>query len=152
MFRTRRKRFEKLLALRQRELDQKQAEVSRALQAQRESKQAVDDAQEDLTRAAQGWRGEAGETRTADSYLEAGAWLQRQIQEVEKTINKYELASERVRLTQLGVQKAEQAKRQIETLLERLDREQASEEARIEQIDQDELAARLSMAKRRFHH
>ena len=146
MFKTRRKRFERLLALRKRELDEKQGDLSRALNAQRQTRELLEIAQGKLQEAAARYRGAPGEQRTADNYLEAGNWLQQQVGEVEKALAVHEQAGERVRLTTIAVQNAEKAKRQIETLIERLDKEQALVEGRREQNDQDELAARLVRA------
>ena len=147
MLGARRKRFEKLLTLRQRELDQKRAEATRAAGAMRDARVALEAAQKNLHHAAGNWRVPAGEPRRADSFLDAGAWLQSRIKEVERSLKTCNLAKERVRLTNIQVQQAEKAKRQIETLLTRIDKEQSIENARIEQKDQDEIATRLSMRR-----
>lgn len=144
MLKERKKRFKKLLALRQRELDQRRAEATRAANAMRDTRVALEAAQKSLHEAAHAWRVPAGGVRRADSFLDSGAWLQTKIKVVEKSLQTHDLAKERVRLTTVQVQKAEKAKRQIETLLERLDEESRKEQARVEQIEQDEIATRLS--------
>jgi flagellar export protein FliJ len=147
MLKARRKRFEKLLNLRQRELDQKRAESTRAVSAMRDARVTLEAAQKNLHHTANDWRVPQGGARRADSFLDAGAWLQSRIKEVERSLRTCDLAKERVRLTNLQVQRAEKAKRQIETLIERLDKEQSIESARVEQKDQDEIATRLSLRR-----
>lgn len=149
MLKARRKRFEKLLSLRQRELDQKRAEATRAVGAMRDARVALEASQKKLHQAASEWRVSPGSTRSANSFLDAGAWLQSRIKEVERSLKTCELAKERVRLTNIQVQQAEKAKRQIETLLARIDHEQSIETARVEQKDQDEIATRLSLRRAR---
>ncbi len=138
----RRKRFNKLLVLRQRELAQKHAAAAKARTAMNTSSLALETCQGELRQAAHHWRANPSEVRAAATYLEAGAWLQKKVQGVEKALTSLELSQERVRLTMLDVVRAENEKRKIESLLQRITEEEALAAAREEQKDQDEIASR----------
>lgn len=141
---SRRKRFERLLGLRDRELEQRKGDAARSRVARNESQEALLKSQEALKQAASGYRVGSGQSRMAADFEVVGAWLKQQVSEVEKAMIYHKQACERLRLTTLEVQKAQKAKRQIETLLLRVTHEEDKERNVAEQKEQDELATRLS--------
>ncbi len=146
MLRKRRQRFERLLVLRQRELAQKQASLARAQQQMKLTRLALEEAQGALRSAALAYRVPEGQSRRADDFVDASAWLENRVRLVEQALIKQGRAKEAVHLAQKEVQQAELGKRQIETLLERISEEERVEGNRREQIEQDEIASRLSLA------
>ncbi len=143
MLRQRRQRFERLLRLRQRELDQKQANLARAQSDMATTRRALEEAQSCLRRAALNYRLEPGQSRSAEEFCEASAWLADRVKLVEQALLAQDSSKEKVRLAQLAVQGAEKEKRKISTLLERIADEERQMNNRREQIEQDEIAGRL---------
>jgi flagellar export protein FliJ len=140
--RSRRDRFARLLALRQRELDDRKSEAARARTALRETRFALEQAQTTLRTAAEKWRVPAGEERRADEWTEAGDWLKAKIKGVEQAMHTHHLAKERIRVTGLAVQAAEREKKKIEKMLERIIEEERREAVVRDQKETDEVAAR----------
>lgn len=142
MFKERRQRFLRLLKLRQRAVDEQLAELGRRKTALRETRLQLERAQTALRDAARQYRLPAGESRRADAFMEAGAWLQDRVGRVELALVQQNQAKTAVDQATLAVQKAERDKRQVETLLDRLAEEERIATNRREQIEQDEFAAR----------
>lgn len=142
MFKERRQRFLRLLKLRQRALDEGLAELGRRKSALRETRLQLERAQAALREAASQYRLPPGQSRRADAFVEAGAWLQDRVGRVELALVQQDNAKTAHHRAALAVQKAERDKRQIETLLERLAEEERLATNRREQVEQDELAAR----------
>lgn len=146
--RARRERFLRLLALRERELENKQLDAVRAKNALKETRIALEDTQNKLRQAALDFRVDPGQQRAAGDWITAGDWLKAKVAAVEKALHTHNLAKERVRLTTIGVQQAEREKRKVEKLLERIREEERVLEAVRDQKDTDEIAARATSAQR----
>ena len=139
----RRQRFERLLRLRQREVDKKRAALAQANEAMRVTRLALEEAQTALRDAARLYRLPAGQSRSAEAFMEAGQWLRDRVKLVERALVAQEHMKEKVRIAETGVKEAEREKRKVETLLQRIAEEERLEQNRREQIEQDEMASRM---------
>jgi len=143
----RRKRFERLLGLRERELDNRSSDVARAKKALESTRLALEESQHALREAALRWRVEPGDARPAAEWSQAGDWLQTRVLALERAMKTQNLAKERVRQTTVLLQQAEREKRKIEKLLERIALEEKQLELVADQKATDELAARIRAAE-----
>ena len=137
----RKRRFERLLALRAREVEQKLVSLARTQDQMRTTRLALEAAQAELRRAAQAYRVPHGGSKTAEEFASTGEWLRSRVNHVEQALSNQDKSKQRVALAQKELVRAEKAKRQIEVLLERLAAEQLQQQNRQEQVEQDEMAA-----------
>lgn len=147
MMRSRRQRFERLLALRERELEERRTESARARAALRETRLALEIAHAAFRAAVESARARDGEDRRVDEWTERSDWMQSKAKDVEKALETHDLARQRERVTTSMVQKAEREKRKIEKLLVRIREEEMRLAIVRDQKETDEVAARKSLAR-----
>lgn len=141
-------RFSRLLALRERELEEQKRLVAKAEQALREATVRVQEGQEALRKAATGFRVAPGESRLIQDFEVKSDWLKATVQALEKLMEQRRFAEERVRAQKGAQMKAERERRKIELLLEKIREEERIALVRAEQKDTDEVAqAKLSQLR-----
>lgn len=136
----RRERFERLLSLRTHELHLRLSDQARAKGAVRDTRIALENAQNELRDAAKKYRVPDGGERIASDFIDAGAWLKSKVYGVEQALGTHQLALERQRSTTQQVERAEREKLKIEKVLERIRKEEQKELIATEQKETDELA------------
>lgn len=145
--RSRRQRFERLLALRERELEERRTEAARARAALRETRLALEVAHAALRTATEARRPRDGEELRVDEWSERTAWIQAKTLEVEQALSTHDLARQRERVTTAMVQRAEREKRKIEKLLVRIREEEVRVALVRDQKETDEIAARKVLVR-----
>jgi flagellar export protein FliJ len=137
--RSRSARFDKLLSLRQRELDQQKVALAKANELLRKAEQATLACQDELRHAARLHRGD-GAPRTAEELRESSDWLRDRVLLLEKRMQEENLRRTGVQQATVQMQRAEREKRKIELVIERILAEEAAEKTREDQRQTDELA------------
>lgn len=141
-------RLEKLLALRERELQSCKIALAQTETRLRAAEQECAEQQEQLRNAARLHRGD-GTTRSAQDYQSASDWLRARVVLLEKSLAQKSIVEKSVREAIKACQEAEREKKKIELLLEKLREEMRLEANREEQKVTDELAAQKSAQRQR---
>jgi len=141
-------RLEKLLTLRERELQSCKIALAQAEAKLRVAEQECADQQEQLRNAARLHRGD-GTIRSAQDYQSASDWLRARVVLLEKSLAAKSVVEKGVQEAVRACQEAEREKKKIELVLEKLREELRLEANREEQKVTDELAAQKTAQRQR---
>lgn len=130
----------RLLALRERELDEKKRLSAQSEAALRSAVTRVQEGQDALRKAATGFRVSPGEARMAQDFEAKSDWLKATVQALERLLDQKRLAEESVRAARAVQMHAERERRKVELLLEKIREEEKVVAVRAEQKETDEVA------------
>jgi flagellar export protein FliJ len=139
----RRTRIEKVITLREKELDSRVATLAttraaeaRALSAEEQKKLELDQASESRLKLA-----EEGEALSASSWIEANEWLQSRQKHVERARVETVKAQQETRKAQGAVMSARSDLKKVELLSERIQKQEEGEAQMLERRLEDELSS-----------
>jgi flagellar export protein FliJ len=141
-------RLQKLLSLRERELDLARSELAKAEAKLRAAEQHCALEQEQLRNAARLHRGD-GATRSAQDFQSVSDWLRARVVALEQSLAAKSVVEKAVQTAVRACQDAEREKKKIELVLERIREEMRLEANREEQKTTDELAAQKTAQRQR---
>jgi flagellar export protein FliJ len=138
----RRTRIEKVITVREKELDQRVAKLAdtraaeaRALSVEEQKRRELEDAATSRLKMA-----EEGEALSASSWIEANEWLQSRQRHLEQARQAASKAEVETRRAQTAVMAARTDLKKVELLSERIQQQEQSEAQKLERRLEDELA------------
>ena len=139
----RRTRIEKVITVREKELDQRVAKLAdtraaeaRALSVEEQKRRELEEAESSRLRMA-----EEGEALSASSWIEANEWLQSRQKHLEQARHVASKAEVETRKAQTAVMAARTDLKKVELLSERIQQQEQSEAQKVERRLEDELAS-----------
>jgi len=138
----RRTRIEKVITVREKELDQRVAKLAdtraaeaRALSVEEQKRRELEEAESSRLKMA-----EEGEALSASSWIEANEWLQSRQRHLEQARQAASKAEVETRKAQTAVMAARTDLKKVEVLSERIQQQEQTEAQKLERRLEDELA------------
>jgi flagellar export protein FliJ len=144
----RRRRIERVVAHRGKELDKRVAELGAHRAREEEARRAAANEREKLQHASEGRLKLTGATLTASSWIEANEWLKSRAKSAEVADKQAFKAGQTTQRARAQVLHAHSDLKKVEVLSTRIESEERVKQERVERRLEDEIAAALSGTQR----